>query len=95
MPKFAGARSRVFSCCCPDMMARIVGTVSVICCRVPVGDTVGATAVSGARPVLSLVVIVLASCARLRLQYAAWLLGLRLPPTACRHQRTTLGLLVP
>ena len=80
MPKFAGARSRVFSCCWPDMMARIVGTLSVICCRVPVGDTVGAAAVSGARPVLSLVVMVLAFGARLRRRYAAWLLGLRLPP---------------
>ena len=80
MPKFAGVRSRVFSCCCPDMMARFVGTVSVICCRVPVGDTVGAAAVSGARPVLSLVVMVLGICARLRRRYAAWLLGLRLPP---------------
>ena len=72
--------SRVFSCCCPDMMALFVGTVSVICCRVPVGDTVGAAAVSGARPVLSLVVMVLAFGARLRRRYAAWLLGLRLPP---------------
>ena len=80
MPKFAGARSRVFSCCCPDMMARIVGTVSVICCRAPVGDTVGAAAVSGARPVLSLVGRILGICARLRRRYAAWLLGLRLPP---------------
>ena len=47
---------------------------------VPVGDTVGAAAVSGARPVLSLVVMVLAFGARLRRRYAAWLLGLRLPP---------------
>ena len=32
----------------------------------PVGDTVGAAAISGARPVLSLVGIVLGICARLR-----------------------------
>ena len=48
---------------------------------VPVaGDTVGAAAVSGARPVLSLVGRILGICARLRRRYAAWLLGLRLPP---------------
>ena len=79
MPKFAGARSRIFSCCCPDMMARIVGTVSVICCRVPVGDTVGAAAVSGARPVLSLVGMLLGICVRSRLSCAAWLRGFFLP----------------
>ena len=72
MGDWASTRSRVFSGCCPDMMARFVGTVSVICCRVPVGDTVGAAAVSGARPVLSLAGMVLGICARL--------LGLRLPP---------------
>ena len=41
---------------------------------------VGAAAVSGARPVLSLDGMALGICARLRLLYAAWLLGLRLPP---------------
>ena len=83
MPKFAGARSRVFSGCCPDMMARIVGTVSVICCRVPVGDTVGAAAISGARPVLSLVGMLLVCLRSLTLELcslAAWLAPAPLEP---------------
>ena len=55
--KFAGVRSRV--CCCSGMvLVRLVGTFSVICCRVPAGDTVGATGMRGALPVLLLDVIV-------------------------------------
>ena len=40
------------------VVVRLVGTLSVICCRVPAGDTVGATGMRGALPVLLLDVIV-------------------------------------
>ena len=56
--KFAGVRvSRV--CCCSGMvLVRLVGTFSVICYRVPAGDTVGASGTRGALHVLLLDVIV-------------------------------------
>ena len=56
--KFAGVRvSRV--CCCSGMvLVRLVGTFSVICYRVPAGDTVGASGTRGALHVLLLDVVV-------------------------------------
>ena len=63
-----------------DILAIATRVQELLRTGVPVGDTVGAAAVSGARPVLSLVVMALGICARLRRRYAAWLRGLHLPP---------------
>ena len=57
MFKFAGLRSRFLSSA-GMVVVRFVGKFSVICCRVPAGDTVGASGMRGARPVLLLDVVV-------------------------------------